>query len=68
MNAMSPTPIPTSVAPGATPFLAPADASPLPPTVPAQCVPCPLEVSEFSASIQVRVVLSNLYETVLPSS
>ena len=27
MNAMSPTPIPTSVAPGATPFLAPAEAS-----------------------------------------
>ena len=63
---MSPTPIPTRVAPGATPFLAPAAASPFPPTVPAQKVPCPLDVSEFSASIHVLVALSNLYDTVFP--
>ena len=60
MKAISPTPIPTNVAPGATPFFAPAEASPFPPTVPAQCVPCPLDVSEFSASIQVLLALSNL--------
>ena len=43
------------LAPGATPLLAPPEASPFPAIVPAQCVPCPLDVSVFSASVLVQI-------------
>jgi hypothetical protein len=60
MNSSSPALRPMRFAPGETPLREPADASPLPATVPATCVPWPDDVSPFSTSTHGPVPVSDL--------
>ncbi len=55
-------------APGATPFSLPSEAAPLPPTVEATCVPCPLRSATSSPAMKLRLSVTRPARSGWPAS